>query len=91
MKMLATILILGSSIAALPSSAAAQPIGGMQQQQQVDPVRVRGQKACGGDARRLCRSVVEQGDTFVLSCLQTNEKKLGGNCRKFLKDQGQLF
>jgi hypothetical protein len=79
-------------IGVMPSIAVAQPIGtGAGPQQHVDPVRARGRAACGGDSRRMCRSAVEQGDMAVLGCLQNNEKKLSAACRKFLKDQGQLF
>jgi len=52
--------------------------------------RERGDKACRGDVQRLCKSVVEQGDMAVLSCLQSNRTKLSGNCTKFLKEVGQL-
>jgi len=52
--------------------------------------RERGDKACRGDVQRLCKSVVDQGDLAVLSCLQANQTKLSGNCTKFLKEVGQL-
>jgi hypothetical protein len=52
--------------------------------------RERGDKACRGDVRRLCKAVIEQGDLAVLNCLQTNRTKLHGTCTKFLKEVGQL-
>jgi hypothetical protein len=52
--------------------------------------RERGDKACRGDVQRLCKSVIEQGDLSVLACLQNNQKRLGGTCRKFLQEMGQL-
>jgi hypothetical protein len=57
---------------------------------QTQTERERGDKACRGDVRRLCKAVVEQGDLAVLHCLQTNRTKLNGTCTKFLKEVGQL-
>ena len=51
----------------------------------------RGDRACKNDASRLCRKVIEQGDSAVLACFQQNQAKLSGSCRSFLKEQGQLF
>jgi len=53
-------------------------------------VRERGDKACRPDVQRHCKSVIEQGDMAVLACLQTNQKRLSGTCRKFLQEMGQL-
>jgi len=55
-----------------------------------DEMRARGEKACGGDAARLCRKFIKGGDFAVLSCFQENKAKLTGHCRKFLTDAGQL-
>ena len=52
--------------------------------------RERGDKACRGDVQRHCRSVIEQGDMAILSCLQTNRTRLSGTCSKFLQSVGQL-
>jgi Cysteine rich repeat len=52
--------------------------------------RERGDKACRGDVRRLCKAVIDHGDLAVLNCLQTNRTKLHGTCTKFLKEVGQL-
>ncbi len=80
MTMLKRILILGALVTMVPTMSVAQP----------DPQRQRGEEACGGDARRFCRKVLDQGDMTVLQCLQTNEKKLSKSCRKMLEDNGQL-
>jgi hypothetical protein len=77
--MLKRALILGVLLSLVPSLSFAQG----------DP-RAVGEKACGGDAKRLCRKVLGDGDGAVLTCLQTNEKRLSGGCRKFLEEQGQL-
>jgi len=52
--------------------------------------RERGEKACGNDAKRLCRKVLQDGDGVVLNCLQSSADKLSKACRKFLEEQGQL-
>ena len=82
------LIIAGGLVGLAQTVSVAQPIGnGMTP---ADSSRSRGERACSGDARRLCRAVLDQGDMTVLSCLQTNEKKLGSSCRKFLREQGQL-
>ncbi len=54
-----------------------------------DDVRKRGDKACGGDSRKMCSKFF--GDDFaVLGCLQQNKTRLSGNCRKFLVGINQL-
>lgn len=55
-----------------------------------DDLRKRGDKACGGDSRKMCSKFFGQGDMMVLGCLQENKTRLSGNCRKFLTDIGQL-
>jgi len=55
-----------------------------------DDIRKRGDRACGGDSRRLCKKFFGQGDMAVLSCLQQSKARLGGSCRKFLVGIGQL-
>ena len=47
------------------------------------------QKACSRDVQRHCRSVMDQGDLIVLSCLQQNRPKISAACDKVLKDHGQ--
>jgi hypothetical protein len=34
--------------------------------------------------------VLDHGDGAVLACLQENARRLGGTCRRFLQEQGQL-
>ncbi len=77
--MLKRALIAGMLISLVPSLSFAQ--GGS---------RDANEKACGGDARRLCRKVLDQGDSAVLSCLQAHERSLSRACRKVLEDAGQL-
>jgi len=55
-----------------------------------DDVRKRGDRACGGDSRKMCSKFFGQGDMMVLGCLQENKTRLSGNCRKFLTEIGQL-
>jgi hypothetical protein len=47
------------------------------------------QKACSRDVQRHCRSVMDQGDLIVLSCLQQNRPQISAACDKVLKDHGQ--
>jgi hypothetical protein len=53
-----------------------------------DDIRKEGERACGGDVKRLCKAVA--GDMAVLGCLQQSQKKLRGTCKKFLVSIGQL-
>jgi hypothetical protein len=55
-----------------------------------DDVRKRGDKACGGDSRRMCSQHFQGGDMAILGCLQQNKVRLSGACRKFLIGVGQL-
>lgn len=48
------------------------------------------EKACGHDARRLCRSVLEQGDMAVLACFQKNRAQLSRACMTVLRAHGQI-
>jgi hypothetical protein len=72
-------LVLLTVIAAVPTSSYAQ-----------DELREKGNRACSGDARRICKHVLGQGDMIVLQCFQQNKSKLSGSCRKFLIEVGQL-
>jgi hypothetical protein len=47
------------------------------------------QKACAHDVQKYCRSVMNDADLVVLSCLQQNREKLTKACDKVLKDHGQ--
>ena len=46
------------------------------------------EKACGRDASRFCKAVIDAGDMVILSCLQQNRAKLSAACAKVLKDNG---
>jgi len=56
-----------------------------------DDLRKRGDIACKGDAPRLCKPVLAQGDMAILSCFQQKRKRLSGKCRRFLTEIGQLY
>ncbi|MGO4711677.1 hypothetical protein [Bradyrhizobium sp. 2TAF24] len=47
------------------------------------------QKACAKDVSRYCRTLMDQGDLVILSCLQQNRPKITPACDKVLKDHGQ--
>ena len=47
------------------------------------------QKACAHDVQKYCRTVMNDSDLVVLSCLQQNREKLTKSCDKVLKDHGQ--
>ena len=55
-----------------------------------DNVRAEGAKACGPDANRLCKHVLEQGDMVMLKCFQNRAAKLAPSCRAFLTKVGRL-
>ena len=55
-----------------------------------DHVRAEGAKACGPDATRLCKHVLDQGDMVMLRCFKNRASKLAPSCRTFLKKVGQL-
>lgn len=55
---------------------------------QQDPVRAAQERACGRDASRFCKPLIDQGDLAVLGCLQQNRSKLTQACQKVLRDNG---
>jgi len=55
-----------------------------------DDMRKRGDRACGWDARRICKKFNGQGDMAMLSCFQHNKLRLSRSCRNFLTGIGQL-
>ena len=55
-----------------------------------DDMRKRGDRACGGDAKRVCKKFNGQGDMAMLSCFQQNKVRLSRSCSKFLVSIGQL-
>ena len=62
--------------------------GAMAQQQQHGGTPEE-QKACAHDVQKYCRSVMNDPDLVVLSCLQQNREKLTKSCDKVLKEHGQ--
>ena len=50
----------------------------------------QGQDACGGDARRLCRAYLGQGDMAVLGCFRAQPTRLSRGCRALLQSYGQI-
>ena len=77
-RLLAATVSVGMMLAASPSSYAQ------------DNVRAEGAKACGPDANRLSKHVLEQGDMVMLKCFQNRKTKLAPTCRAFLTKVGQL-
>jgi hypothetical protein len=53
-------------------------------------MRKRGDRACGHDAKRVCKKFNGQGDMAMLSCFQANKVRLSRSCRAFLTGIGQL-
>jgi Cysteine rich repeat len=47
------------------------------------------QKACTRDVQKFCRSVIDQSDLVILSCLQQNRAKISAGCNQVLKSHGQ--
>jgi len=78
-RTLASAVLVLLTMAAVPTSSSAQ-----------DELREKGNRACSGDARRLCKNVLGQGDMVVLQCFQQRKSQLSGSCRKFLTEVGQL-
>ena len=53
-----------------------------------DNTRAAQERACGRDASRFCKPVIDAGDMVILSCLQQNRSKLSQACQKVLRDNG---
>lgn len=47
------------------------------------------QKACSKDVSRYCRTVMNDSDLVILSCLQQNRPKISQACDKVLTSHGQ--
>ena len=58
----------------LVSSASAQP---------------QGHDACARDVSRLCRAVMNDGDSAVLACLKQHRARISKACDKVLTEHGQ--
>jgi hypothetical protein len=50
----------------------------------------QGEDACHGDAVRLCRPYLGQGDMAVLGCFKSQANRLSRGCRALLQGYGQL-
>lgn len=48
-----------------------------------------GQDACARDVSRLCRSVMNDGDQAVLTCLKQHRARVSKACDKVLTEHGQ--
>jgi hypothetical protein len=57
------------------------PQGGGQQQ---------GETVCRGDAIRLCKPVLGQGNMAVLGCFRSHVGRLSRGCRALLQSYGQI-
>lgn len=55
-----------------------------------DDMRAEGARACGRDADRLCKHVMDQGDMIMLKCFKNRRTKLSPVCHAFLTKAGQL-
>jgi hypothetical protein len=47
------------------------------------------QKACRGDATKLCRDSLSGGDMAVLQCFKANRPRLSASCDAVLRKYGQ--
>jgi hypothetical protein len=52
--------------------------------------RTQSENACGRDASRYCKKVINDGDMAILGCLKENRAKLRPACIKNLQEHGQL-
>ena len=50
----------------------------------------QGNDVCRGDAVRLCKPVLSQGNMAVLSCFRSRARSLSRGCRALLQSYGQL-
>jgi hypothetical protein len=64
------------------------PAGVMAQQEQRAGTPEE-QKACAHDVQKFCRTLMDQSDLVVLSCLQQNRAKLTKACDQVLTNHGQ--
>jgi hypothetical protein len=49
----------------------------------------QGHDACARDVSRLCRAVMNDGDSAVLACLKQHRARLSKACDKVLTEHGQ--
>jgi hypothetical protein len=74
---------------ALTVLTASASTGALAQQSQGRSGTEAEQKACTRDVQKLCRSVMDQGDLVILSCLKENRPKLSKPCNDVLISHGQ--
>ena len=48
-----------------------------------------GHDACARDVSRLCRAVMNEGDTAVLNCLKQHRARISRACDRVLTENGQ--
>jgi hypothetical protein len=48
----------------------------------------QGHGACARDVSRLCRAVINEGDTAVLTCLKQHRGRLSRACERVLTENG---
>ncbi len=49
----------------------------------------QGHDACARDVSRLCRAVMNDGDSAVLACLKQHRARVSKACDKVLTEHGQ--
>lgn len=74
-------------LAVILASAAWSSVATAQQQQRSGTKQE--QEACSRDVSRYCRTLMEQGDLVILSCLQQNRPKISKACNQVLLSHGQ--
>lgn len=52
--------------------------------------RARDESACGRDASRFCKKVINDGDMAILECLKANRARLRPVCVRHLQENGQF-
>ena len=91
MNLEANVLASRVGIAALALSAGVLLSSATAPSHAQDDLRARGDRACKGDANRLCQHSFSGGDMAILQCFQQNRTKLSRPCRQFLIEIGQLY
>jgi hypothetical protein len=76
-------------ILALTLLSATASTGALAQQMQNRGGTEAEQKACARDVQKLCRSMMDQGDLVILSCLKENRPKISKACNAVLVSHGQ--
>jgi hypothetical protein len=69
--------------------SASASTGALAQQNQPRSGTDAEQKACTRDVQKFCRTIMDQGDLVILSCLKENRPKLSKACGDVLISHGQ--